>query len=155
MSGSRSSPSFSATTDVLPLWADRIVDSVDDYRRFWDGSEVGWKVCQYEQSVWLAEYFFGEPGPTGSEFAALIEFLPPFPGESVDDMRDRFRRCDGCAIGRPIGAAELVRLTATGLNVALTEVRTDQHVVLMPSGSYFFIQDPIIREQVAQIVQQL
>ncbi|MCA9142714.1 MAG: hypothetical protein KDB05_08000 [Planctomycetales bacterium] len=124
--------------------------SVDDYRRFWDGSETGWKLSQYDQSVWLAEYFFGESGPTEIEFAALVEFVAPLPGESVDEMRDRFRGCDGCAIGRPIGATELKGLQASGLNVALTEVRTDHHVVLMPSGGYFFIQDPVVREQVAQ-----
>ena len=127
-----------------------MVDSIDDYQRFWDGSEAGWKLCQYDQPVWLAEYFFDESGPTDIEFAALIEFVPPFPGESVDEMRERMRGCDGCAIGRPIGATELKRLNSSGLDVTLTEVGTNHHLVLMPTDGHYFIEDLDIREKVAR-----
>ena len=83
------------------------MESDEDYQRFWDGTESGWGLCRYKQTVWLAEYFFGDSGPTDREFTELIQFVPPWPGESADEMRERMRDCQGCAIGRPIGATEL------------------------------------------------
>lgn len=123
--------------------------SINDYKRFWDGSEVGWKLCQFDQSVWLAEYTFDKSGPTENEFDSLIKFVEPFPEESTDEMGGRLRGCDRCSTGRPFGETELQRLKSSCLNYTLTEVCTDHHLILNPAGSYFFVEDPVVREQIA------
>lgn len=126
------------------------VSELQRYRRFWDGSESGWKVCQYKRSVWLVEFTFDESGPTDSEFDTLVEFYPPRANESLQQMREKFRDCSGWATGRPLSETQLQRIVRTGLRTSLTEVRPDHHLILMPDDVHYFIQDPSLREEVAE-----
>ena len=66
------------------------MSELENYRRLWNGTESGWKVCQYKGSVWLVEYTFDASGPTDSEFVLFVEFVSPFPNESQEHMRSDF-----------------------------------------------------------------
>jgi hypothetical protein len=60
--------------------AARKAGPLDRIAHIWDGSHPGWKLCRYQEPVYLTELVFTEKGPSAKTRALLKKYLrkPPF-----------------------------------------------------------------------------
>lgn len=110
-------------------------------KHMWDGSELGWKLVQYDTDVYLVEFNFDESGPTRADIPVIRKFVVERPGESNEQMWERLRGCEGMVVAKPLGPNAMNRLQTLqrecDFTVTVCAIGPDDYLVLSPDGNHY------------------